>query len=72
MLDWPLGVCDSNSVNKDLDLVATDNVWSYSVFETYNVFYSPQHTWYYVSNQTSDDVLLFKGFDIAEKVSTCQ
>ncbi|KAI0593546.1 hypothetical protein F4775DRAFT_607624 [Biscogniauxia sp. FL1348] len=70
VVDWPLGVCESASVNKDADLVPTDNVWSYSVSETYNVFHNPGHIWYYVSNQTPEDVLLFKGFDNAEGVST--
>lgn len=72
VVDWPLGVCDSNSVNKASDLVATDNVWSYTVLETYNLLYNPKQAWYFVSNQTSEDVLLFKGFDNAKGVSTCQ
>lgn len=70
--DWPLAVCDPNSVNEDLDLVATDNVWAYGVAETYNLFHSPKHAWYFVSNHTSDDVLLFKGFDNAEGMAKCQ
>ncbi|KAI0183517.1 hypothetical protein EV127DRAFT_19631 [Xylaria flabelliformis] len=70
VVDWPLGVCDSTSVDSNHDLVATDNVWSYTVAESYNVFYNSRHSWYYVSNQTSEDVLLFKGFDNAKGVST--
>ncbi|KND90092.1 hypothetical protein TOPH_05322, partial [Tolypocladium ophioglossoides CBS 100239] len=70
VVDWPLAVCDSNSINKESDLVATDNVWSYAVFETYNVLHNPKHAWYYISKQTSEDVLLFKGFDNAKGVST--
>ncbi|KAI1490510.1 hypothetical protein F5X96DRAFT_694573 [Biscogniauxia mediterranea] len=70
VLDWPVGVCESTSVNKDVDLVPTDNVWSYSISETYNVFHSPEHKWYFVSEQGPEDVLLFKGFDNAEGVST--
>lgn len=72
VLDWPLGVCDTTSVNSASDLVPTDNIWSYAALETYNVFHNPDHSWYYVSNQTSEDVILFKGFDSAEGVPTCK
>lgn len=72
MLDWPLGVCDSASVDNESDLVATDNVWAYQVSETYNVLHRPNHAWYYVHGQISEDVLLFKGFDNGDGVSSCE
>jgi len=70
VVDWPLGVCDTSSVDESLDLVATDNVWSHSVAETYTLFHNPNHSWYFVSNQTSEDVLLFKGFDNAKGIAS--
>ncbi len=72
VVDWPLAVCDSTSVDKESDLVETDNVWSYGVSETYNVTHNPKHRFYFLSQQTIEDVILFKGFDNARDVSTCQ
>ncbi|KAK3683304.1 hypothetical protein B0T22DRAFT_519075 [Podospora appendiculata] len=72
VVDWPLGVCDFNSVTRESDLVATDNILATGVMETYNAFHNPKHAWYFVRNQTSEDVLLFKGFDNAKGVATCQ
>lgn len=72
MIDWPLGVCDITSVDEKTDLVPTDNVWSFTVSETYNVLNNPKHAWYFVNNQTCEDVLLFKGFDNAKGVASRQ
>ncbi|KAF5684498.1 methyltransferase like protein [Fusarium circinatum] len=66
VIDWPLAVCDVNSVDGKTELIATDNVWSYAVFETYNVLFSSKHAWYYIANQNENETSLFKGFDNAE------
>ncbi|KAF2434684.1 hypothetical protein EJ08DRAFT_426532 [Tothia fuscella] len=72
VLDWPLGVCDRNSVDEAIDLVSTDNVWTHMVAETYNLFHNPKHLWYFVSKQIESDALLFKGFDNMDgKASFC-
>lgn len=72
VLDWPLAVCDFRSIDVEEDLVATDNVRAHSVSETYNVFHNLKHKWNFVNKQTSNDVLLFKGFDTAQDVAQCQ
>ncbi|KEY71384.1 hypothetical protein S7711_09689 [Stachybotrys chartarum IBT 7711] len=43
VVDWPLAVCNSQSVDAESDLIATDKIWSFAVTETYSVFHSPDH-----------------------------
>lgn len=61
--DWPLALLDYTSINKDRDLVASDNIYTHVIRETYNVLFNEQHKWYYLENQQPDEVLMFKTFD---------
>ncbi|RDW85280.1 hypothetical protein BP6252_02870 [Coleophoma cylindrospora] len=61
--DWPLGLVDYKSIDKDSDLVASDNIYTHVIRETYNVLYNPKHKWYYLENQQPNEVLMFKTFD---------
>ncbi|KAK0646758.1 hypothetical protein B0T16DRAFT_414215 [Cercophora newfieldiana] len=63
LYDWPLAVLDATSVDSHRDLVASDNVYPHQVSETYNVFYHPDHRWYYLSQHKPHEILLFKSFD---------
>ncbi|KAL3479805.1 hypothetical protein BJX99DRAFT_221806 [Aspergillus californicus] len=61
--DWPLALLDYTSLNTQRDLVASDNIYTHVIRETYNVLHSDRHRWYYLENQQPDEVLLFKTFD---------
>ena len=59
--DWPLALCDPNSLDVDNDLRVHDVVFDpdESVSEAYQLHYSPSHKWYYVNNQTVEEVWIF-------------
>ncbi|KAJ5940794.1 hypothetical protein N7516_000962 [Penicillium verrucosum] len=61
--DWPLAMLDYRSLDKENDLVASDNIYTHAIRETYNVLYNESHKWYYLEDQRPDEVLIFKTFD---------
>jgi hypothetical protein len=64
--DYPLVLCDTTSVDKG-DLFFIDYIPPTGRLdirtESYAVAYNPAHRWYYFSEMTPDEVILFKGFD---------
>lgn len=61
--DWPLALCDASTINAHEDLVACDRVFTDFCAETYQVHYSPQQQWYYLSDQMPNEILLFRAAD---------
>ncbi|KAK0744960.1 hypothetical protein B0T21DRAFT_95618 [Apiosordaria backusii] len=61
--DWPLGLCDSRSVDIEDDIIPSDTVFPTNVAETLQVHHSPAHKWYFLDKQSQDELLLFKIFD---------
>jgi len=70
--DWPLAVCDSRSVDIEQDFITSDSVFPNNVAETLQVFYNKAHSWWFLSDQRRDEVLLFKIFDTNETVARCK
>ncbi|KAF8440533.1 hypothetical protein L210DRAFT_3612388 [Boletus edulis BED1] len=60
---YPLGVLDFRSIDVDADLVPLRLMFPKCQGWMYNVKYNPGHKWYYLSDQTPDEVVLFKSFD---------
>lgn len=64
--DMPLAVIDRRTVAPQ-DVVLSDNIVKWGddsqKFQNYTFRYNPAHRWNYVSDMTSDDVLVFIGFD---------
>ena len=60
-----MAFCDPLSVDPARDFIAVDDVFATHVSEIYNVFHQPTQEWYYLPNQTANEVLLFNGFDSA-------
>ena len=58
----PLGVAEANSVSDD-DLVPVKLIYPDREGETYSVRPNDGHRWYYVNEQTPEEVLLIKCFD---------
>ncbi|OJD27087.1 hypothetical protein ACJ73_01527 [Blastomyces percursus] len=60
--DYPLAVCDSETVVKG-DLIESDHIYPDFESETYCVLHNTDHRWYYLSDQTKDEVLLITNYD---------
>jgi hypothetical protein len=59
----PLAVADYRSIDLEQDLVATKFIYPDRETSTNSFRYNPGHKWYYLSDQTPDEVTLFKCFD---------
>jgi len=59
----PLAVADFRTVDKDKDLVPTRLIYEEREGSTYHVQHNPDHKWYYLSDQTPDEVVLIKCWD---------
>ncbi|KAF5011182.1 hypothetical protein FDECE_2668 [Fusarium decemcellulare] len=58
--DWPLGLCDARSVEYAADTMPADIVYREWATENLQIHYNPRHEWYFLPDQTTDEVLLFK------------
>ncbi|KAF5686955.1 methyltransferase [Fusarium circinatum] len=65
--DWPLAVCDARTVDYTKDTMPCDIVYSQWVTENQQIHYNPEHKWYYLPDQTTDEVLLFKSAESSAK-----
>ena len=68
MVDWPLAVCDYQTINK-ADLQAIDTIFPHYAAEIYHLQHSKKHQWYYLSCQKGNEVLLFKTYDSDDTVA---
>lgn len=62
VLQQPLALCDARSINP-ADLMPSDLVYRDWTGETYAFAYNPQHRWYWLPQQASDEVTLLKIYD---------
>ncbi|PIA95728.1 hypothetical protein CB0940_10833 [Cercospora beticola] len=53
---WPLMLCDWSTYKPDQDSIARDIVYPDDAVETYVIYHNPNHQFYYVSQQTSEEV----------------
>lgn len=60
--DYPLAFCDYFSVEKE-DLVAATQSRPGDDFDIYYVTHNPEHRWYWLSQQTAEELAIFKTFD---------
>jgi hypothetical protein len=58
--DWPLTLCDYNSINKETDLVASRLIYPDREGETFNVLFNPNHQWNYLRGMRPDEYVLIK------------
>lgn len=59
----PFGAADFRSIDVDEDLIPVRVIYANRESGSYNVKYNPSHKWYYLSDQTPDEVMLLKCFD---------
>lgn len=60
--NWPLALCDGSSIHYE-DLLEVDLIRKEYIGATMYAKYRPGYKWYYVEQQTADEVCLFKNFD---------
>lgn len=63
LVDWPLAVCDAASVDFENDTMAGDVVERAKAFENTQVHFNPGQKWYYLKDQLSSELLIFKNAD---------
>ncbi|KAL8838631.1 MAG: hypothetical protein Q9170_002077 [Blastenia crenularia] len=63
--DWPLALCHPASLDIEEDLELTDNVYPLNVDESVQIHYNENQDWCYLSKQSIDEVLIFRGGDSA-------
>lgn len=72
--DYPLALCDKNSVDPENDLEPKDIVDREDVLENVHIYHRPRHRWYYLGGQLDSEVLVFRQADTRAKgfgMSTC-
>ncbi|MCJ1395218.1 hypothetical protein MMC18_008101 [Xylographa bjoerkii] len=63
VLDWSLAMCNAQTVLSE-DLMSTDVLGGkHMLTEDMRVFYNERHEWFYLSNQTPDELLIFRQAD---------
>lgn len=70
MTDWPLALCDAQTVDMDRDFVATDVVARDGFTENYQVYFNPEHKWYYLNKQLPSEVIIFRQTDTEKRFAT--
>jgi hypothetical protein len=59
---WPIAVCDASTVSPK-ECFEVDTVFPHYASELYHIGNSASHEWYYLSNQTKDEILLMQVYD---------
>ncbi|KAH6686782.1 hypothetical protein F5X68DRAFT_12410 [Plectosphaerella plurivora] len=62
-VDWPLAVCDFQTINVDRDLDEGDVVHRHHVGEHGLLYHHPDHRWYYLDGQSVEDLIIFRHCD---------
>ena len=58
--DWPLALCDSSTVDCDQDFETADILYPTFAVENYQVHRNESHRWYYLSDQSVDELIVFQ------------
>ncbi|KAK0615125.1 putative CmcJ-like methyltransferase, partial [Bombardia bombarda] len=61
--DWPLVLCDSSLVDPRRDLEIADLLYPNLATENSYMYYRPGLKWYFLSDHSPDEVLVFKQMD---------
>ncbi|CVK99418.1 uncharacterized protein FMAN_02260 [Fusarium mangiferae] len=69
--DWPLAVCDYQSVDLEVDTIKCDVLHESCVGENVVLFRNQKHKWFYLSSQGVDDIIVFRNTSSKEQRSVC-
>lgn len=65
--DYPLALCDKQSVDVEKDLEPQDIVDTEEVLENVHVYHRKQHAWCYLEGQKDTELLIFRQADTLRK-----
>ncbi|KAF2455840.1 hypothetical protein BDY21DRAFT_348839 [Lineolata rhizophorae] len=68
--DWPLALCSAESVDPDRDYIGSDVVTRTGYTENFQVYYNPDHAWYYLNKQQASEIIVFRQTDTDERFAT--
>lgn len=65
VIDWALAVCDAKSIKSADEFTSTDVIGDENggLSEDLRVSYDQNHRWYYLKDQTPDELILFRQCD---------
>ena len=66
LTDWPLALCDAQTVDKQRDFIASDVVTRTGFTENFQCYYNPDYRWYYLNNQLASEIIIFRQTDTEE------
>ncbi|OHE93063.1 hypothetical protein CORC01_11620 [Colletotrichum orchidophilum] len=66
LVDWPLAMCDAQTVDFARDTMAGDVVDRDHVFENTQIHFNARQTWFFLSNQLPTELIIFKNADSQE------
>lgn len=66
--DWPLAVCDYNTIDQDNDIILTDSIRRNMIIEVSLLHYNEAHKWYYLDGHGIEDLLVFRNVDSEGKL----
>ncbi|KAL2286331.1 hypothetical protein FJTKL_07106 [Diaporthe vaccinii] len=61
--DWPLAICDWTTIDQENDILLSDRIRRDRVDETSLLHHNANHKWYYIKDQTLEDLLVFRNTD---------
>lgn len=73
--DWPLALCDFESVDWEEDTTANDAIHPQRLGENWLLHHSEKHLWYYLSAMEEDDLIVLRNADSEGKrscMSSCR
>lgn len=70
--EWPLALCDFQSLDVPRDLRASDLIREDYEGETFVAHYNESHSWYYASDQSSREGWMMKLYDSEKGVATSE
>jgi hypothetical protein len=64
-----LACCDYQTINPSKDLIYTQHIYPDRKGSNFGLGYSEGHKWYFLSDQTPDEVILVKCYDSEEGIA---
>ena len=61
--DWPLALCDYTTVDQESDILLNDSIRQDMIDETSLLHHNEAQKWYYLPNQTQQDLFVFRQTD---------
>lgn len=61
--DWPLALCDYQSIDFEADVLPNDVLHKGNVGENEILHKASGHAWCYLSDQTTEDLIVFRNTD---------